>query len=272
MGLFDRIGRGFESFGGFLGDVAGSAVESFSQEGFQDPRGGGFGGFLGSLLGDVGQAARTVLLPTRTPVAQGGQGAGRGGVVVTPTVPGRLPGLSQDVLDRLRAQVSGGGIIQDPRDLARRRAQVEAQRGPPVSSTVTGRTFIPGSPGTSGDIPFISLDLPDPRGETQMAGLALALPGGAAIARGLGRGLGALGIAGGLEQLFGGGNGMDEVGFFQATMGGVRVKSTVMLRHPISGQPVFFKHAGRPILFSGDLRTCKRVNKIAARARRSRGR
>lgn len=106
-----------------------------------------------------------------------------------------------------------------------------------------------------------------------MAGLPLALPGGAAVLRAAGRGLGALGIAGGLQELFGGGgNGMDEVGFFQATMGGVRVKSTVLLRHPITGAPVFFKHAGRPILFSGDLRTCKRVNKIAARARRSRGR
>lgn len=51
-----------------------------------------------------------------------------------------------------------------------------------------------------------------------------------------------------------------------------RPVSMFMVPNPVSGKPTFFKHAGRPILFSGDLRACKTVNRIAARARRTRGR
>jgi len=51
-----------------------------------------------------------------------------------------------------------------------------------------------------------------------------------------------------------------------------RPVSMFMVPNPVTGKPTFFKHAGRPILFSGDLRACKTVNRIAARARRSRGR
>jgi hypothetical protein len=41
-----------------------------------------------------------------------------------------------------------------------------------------------------------------------------------------------------------------------------------MLPNPLSGQPVWFLPAGRPLLWSGDLRACKRVSKIAGRAAR----
>jgi hypothetical protein len=40
-------------------------------------------------------------------------------------------------------------------------------------------------------------------------------------------------------------------------------------RHPTSGTIQVWKYAGKPILFSGDLAACKRVNKIASRAARS---
>jgi len=68
------------------------------------------------------------------------------------------------------------------------------------------------------------------------------------------------GFAGGCPSLFSAG-GMS-----------ARPVSMFMVPNPVTGKPTFFKHAGRPILFSGDLRACKTVNKIAARARRSRGR
>ncbi len=58
--------------------------------------------------------------------------------------------------------------------------------------------------------------------------------------------------------------------FFTATASGARAVSLVMLPNPVTGKPTFFKHAGRPILFSGDLTAAKRVNKLAMRARRKR--
>ena len=68
------------------------------------------------------------------------------------------------------------------------------------------------------------------------------------------------GFAGGCPSLFSAG-GMS-----------ARPISMFMVPNPVTGKPTFFKHAGRPILFSGDLRACKTVNRIAARARRVRGR
>ena len=50
---------------------------------------------------------------------------------------------------------------------------------------------------------------------------------------------------------------------------GNRPRSLIMVPNPSTGSPTFFKHAGRPILFSGDLRAAKLVNKIARRARRA---
>lgn len=37
------------------------------------------------------------------------------------------------------------------------------------------------------------------------------------------------------------------------------------------GTPVWFRPAGRPVLFSGDFQACKRVRKVASRARRRLG-
>jgi hypothetical protein len=51
---------------------------------------------------------------------------------------------------------------------------------------------------------------------------------------------------------------------------GARAKTHVQM-DPISGRPVWFKPAGRPLLWSGDLTAVKRVRKIASRARRARG-
>jgi hypothetical protein len=51
---------------------------------------------------------------------------------------------------------------------------------------------------------------------------------------------------------------------------GARAKIHVQI-DPISGRPVWFRPAGRPILWSSDLSACKRVRKVASRARRARG-
>ena len=42
-------------------------------------------------------------------------------------------------------------------------------------------------------------------------------------------------------------------------------------QNPVTGRTTWFKPAGRPILWSGDLTACKRVGRIATRARRARG-
>ncbi len=42
--------------------------------------------------------------------------------------------------------------------------------------------------------------------------------------------------------------------------------------NPVTGRIVFYKNMGRPVLFSGDLAACKRVARVARRARSSRGR
>ncbi len=60
--------------------------------------------------------------------------------------------------------------------------------------------------------------------------------------------------------------------FVPSRMAGARPRSTVMLPNPVTGKPTWFKHAGRPILWTGDLAATRRVARVAARARKSRGR
>lgn len=57
---------------------------------------------------------------------------------------------------------------------------------------------------------------------------------------------------------------------FRATMAGAAPQAHVQA-NPVTGKTTWFKPAGRPILWSGDLTACRRVGKIATRARRSRG-
>ncbi len=56
---------------------------------------------------------------------------------------------------------------------------------------------------------------------------------------------------------------------FRPTASSVRPNSLVMVPNPVTGAPTFFKHAGKPLLFAGDLRAAKMVNKLARRARRA---
>lgn len=121
-----------------------------------------------------------------------------------------------------------------------------------------------------------SIGVPFPTGGSQMA----FLPGGAPIQQaGLG---GAVlgGIIGGLGTealgLFGSGGsnlpslpGVAPGGIFRVTQPGLRARALFHITNPSTGNEVWYRNVGRPILFSGDLRTCKRVGKIARMAARS---
>ena len=58
---------------------------------------------------------------------------------------------------------------------------------------------------------------------------------------------------------------------FRPTMAGAAAQIFVA-ENPVSGKATWFGPLGRPILWSRDLTTCKRVRKIGARARRAGGR
>jgi len=55
---------------------------------------------------------------------------------------------------------------------------------------------------------------------------------------------------------------------FVPTMAGARAQAFIA-QNPVTGASTWFKPAGKPILWSGDLTACNRVSKIAKRARRS---
>jgi len=61
-------------------------------------------------------------------------------------------------------------------------------------------------------------------------------------------------------------------GLFRAAAPTARPRSLVIAMNPVTGAPTFFKHVGAPILFSGDMAACRRVGRIARRARRRGGR
>ena len=109
----------------------------------------------------------------------------------------------------------------------------------------------------------------------------VALPGGALVPQVLRAlpsvGGGAVGgaVTEGLMALFGGG-GMVGPGASPGTIFRVQgerlvPRRTFEIMNPSTGRTVFYRNMGRPILWSGDLSACKRVNKAASRARRRRG-
>ena len=60
--------------------------------------------------------------------------------------------------------------------------------------------------------------------------------------------------------------------FYKPTRAGASAKNLILQRNPVTGNPGFWKYMGRPVLFSGDLSTCKRVDKLARRAKSARRR
>lgn len=61
-------------------------------------------------------------------------------------------------------------------------------------------------------------------------------------------------------------------GLFKRVREGRRAVRFITAKNPATGKVVFWEHAGQPVLFSRDLRVCKRVGRIAARASRGRSR
>jgi len=55
---------------------------------------------------------------------------------------------------------------------------------------------------------------------------------------------------------------------YTPTVGGYRAKRRVITVSP-SGNLTYWRNMGQPILYSGDLAACKRVRKVASRARRA---
>jgi hypothetical protein len=76
-----------------------------------------------------------------------------------------------------------------------------------------------------------------------------------------------LGMATGLEGAV-----EREAAFWYPTASGVRPAREIMARNPMTGRLGTWRYMGRPVLYSGDLATCKRVGKIAGRVSRFSGR
>lgn len=58
--------------------------------------------------------------------------------------------------------------------------------------------------------------------------------------------------------------------FMRQPSGAPRMKSEVVVENPVTGRLHWYKNAGRPVLWSGDIAAQKRVRKVAARAARKR--
>ncbi|GAH91094.1 unnamed protein product [marine sediment metagenome] len=252
MGFFEGIGRaiskGAGALAGFGGDILSGAMESFSTQG-PAPKVEGWGSTLGGIIGDVGEQ-----IFTRTPYdpmysTPGQSPAGQGAGVLLPEY-----------------QASGGVAV------------------PP--STGTSRTGIPLPLGLSriwgGPVQSPAAI---PPGVQEASMLPLALPGGAAIASGLSRVIGTAAGIGGLSELaeylpsiFGGGTSQPAVGGGNLPYGGAlfrvregRIVPRSVVEVQLGGKTYRYRYAGRPILYSGDLQTYKRVKRIAGRVRRKTG-
>ena len=258
MGLFDV----FRSAAGTIGDIAGGFFSTVGEAagaipgaiasvgapliggiraGFQPgpisqvqgPSRGGFGGFLEGAGGLIGEAAEQFLSGGREPID-----------FPTPMAP-RHPGA---VVDPRRG--AGDLTVQ---------SILEGRKQPGVGFTVI-------------DMPRVGFD--EPFSEGGMMAAPVALPGGALIG-GLMRQIpGILGGAAGGALVAGSGGGDIELPYggtiFNVTPTGLRAKSMVEIVNPMTGRKSWYRNVGRPILFSGDLRVCKRVDRVARRARSAR--
>jgi hypothetical protein len=113
-------------------------------------------------------------------------------------------------------------------------------------------------------------------GGRTLATFVQAMPGGAPVAQQAGlAGLGA-GVAGGallegLMQLLGGGGAQAAPALFRAGAAQVRPVPRIMRQHPTRpDELVVWEHAGRPVLYSRDLRAKRRVERIARKVRSGR--
>lgn len=236
MGFADSLaglGRGLLAG---LESVAGQVIPQFIQAGSQFLAEKAFPGQTASLPPGMGPVRRPQL-PARVPFPQRQLPAGQGTLqqqIDAATREGR-PGI----VSREDPRFQLPNLFQDV-PFAQTALDVIRAGFPPTLPDILPRGIIPPIGGPT--MP------PAPSSRTEV------VPSAGQFA------LGPAPFAGGCPSLFSAG-GMS-----------ARPVSMFMVPNPVSGKPTFFKHAGRPILFSGDLRACKTVNRIAARARRVRGR
>ncbi len=120
-----------------------------------------------------------------------------------------------------------------------------------------GTPLFPGQqPRTTGPLSFVDFggDMGHFNGDFQTAGLG--------------------GLLGGAQRLLGMGNGgAGQCGplFREGRVRSVPLRE-ISQRDPVTGTMHVWRHMGRPVLYSGDLATCKRVGRIARRARITSGR
>jgi len=160
----------------------------------------------------------------------------------------------------------GGGtvlapiVIQQPQQATRQAPQqFQGSGSPPVQIAPSQLPFLPS--------PFQgpAFTSPADAGGFQLANLSL--PGGAPV-------VGPNVIQRGMNSLLGLGGGAgvfcDQV--FTQGPTTVRAARTVIVQNPASGKLHWYRNMGRPVLWSGDIATCKRVDKIARKARSARRR
>lgn len=214
--------------------------------------------FHRELFSRVGREARKIVIPAITGIAGGLLGA------AGERLGGFLGGLEERIAGRGRrvSPLPGGRVALLP--------------GAGISA--------PASPGIAGP----PLDIGIPFSKEEFVGIPQALPGGAQTRAavglgGIGSALGRLlpGVAGGIAatglfDIFGGGGddlpdlpGVPPGGIFRVVGPTIRARHLVRVTNPMTGRDVWYRNVGRPILFAGDLRTCKRVEKVARLARRS---
>ncbi len=289
MGFFDSFSSGVSSFFGGIGDIATSFAGS--------PIGSSFLGDLGAF--GLGELRNVIGLEPQSP--GGSPRAGAPGTVFAPLgSPSNPFGFGPTPIPSFRPPPVGtGGFIDFDRlanlpggvlNPVRRGGGPTPQRPsfapllPPVPASQPFGAF-PGS--EFSPLPVGGINMPAFPVSTaasfpgspitnalfggggspgfQQAGLSALVP---SIARQLPSFLG--GLAGGavIDQFVGGGGGGGTPPF-RATMQGARAQF-FRTQNPATGQDVWFRPAGRPLLWSGDLTACKRVKKIARKASRKR--
>lgn len=205
---------------------------------------GAVGDFLGDITGLALQAAPSVipLLQSTGVIPQ---------IQPSPIITSRGPGAGP--LGVPRGTVLPGGFVTQFPQIPRVNPLLARQQGvSPVGFPTSQPTAFPTSPAGVVQMPSFQ----STRGGFQTAGLSL--PSTSPFD------LPFIDIVG-----QGGGNQLARLTSpFVPTMAGARAQPFIA-SNPVTGASTWFKPAGRPILWSGDLTACKRVGKIAMRARRA---
>lgn len=257
MGLIDDFFGGVSSFIGgvaetgaqFLGGVGeaifGAGLPARGQGlGVLAPRDLGRAGEIGRIVGAQGKQLGTRVLAARVGLPETTSDLGD----IYAKFPQLPPiGRGRGVLDPRRSVLptGSGGIIAESPARAAARVGVENLQTAGVGTGLL--SLLPGiglGLGVEKGLEFLGSKL---FGGGEMA--ATNLPGGLALSD--------LPLGGAL---------------FRPTAGRFRPARVIVVPNPMTGEPTFFGHLGRPLLFSRDLSAHKKVNRLARKAAGRRGR